>query len=95
MEINRQNILLSIQRALLGSITTSLRAVTLSWTKKIFHIIFYYNGKISKKDKDLVEEAIGEILIDFEGLPNSIEILRLDLPAKIPCLETFAYYRHE
>ena len=35
MKINGQTVLLSIQRALLGNVTSSLRAVTVSWKNDI------------------------------------------------------------
>ncbi len=66
-----------------------------TWVNNNLHVIFFYNGEISNIDRSLAEETIGQVLIDFEGFHNNMEIIRLDAPSKIPCLEAFAYYRYE
>ena len=87
---------LSIQKALLGAVTPSLRAVTIDLdenTKKLF-VSFFYDGEISDEFFDLASVAITEIdLPEYELLDD--QIIRLDYPAKIPFKGQLVYLRKE
>lgn len=91
--------LLSIQRALLGSVTPELRAITVDANKeeKLLCVYFYYDGQVSEEVIDLWECAISEVVADF-GTDYTLDerMLRLDYPQKIPLLRgRYAYSRYE
>ena len=90
--------LLSIQRALLQTVTPELRAVVIDVSKEeqLLYIRFYYDGKVSEKLIDLWECAITEASADFGPeclLDAGVE--RLDYPQKIPFRGRCAYLRKE
>ncbi len=90
--------LLSMQRALLGRVTPSLRLVTvdLSDEKSQLHIRIYYDGEISPEMLFLGEIIISNVYADCG--PDYIldyEIARIDVPNKMPCYGRLAYERKE
>ena len=93
--IERAKILLSIQRALLGSVIPCLRCVTASWTKDAIKIVYYHDGQISEEDFDALDASTTEIYADFIDDKCDITILRLDAPNKIPYLKATAFQRFE
>ena len=89
---------LSAQRALLGAIPASLRAVTIGWkrTEIMMHCIF--DGEISDDDRELLNIAATEIIADFSApYTISFECFRLDAPNDISpyFLKYWVYIRHE
>lgn len=90
--------LLSAQRALLGSVTSNLRAVTIAINnnKKIVKVCFFYDGEISEEDFDTANTAITEIISDFPPeyeLEEHIE--RIDYPNPISINGRIAFRRKE
>ena len=89
---------LSAQRALLGAIPWSLRAVTVGWegTTILMHCIF--DGEISDEDKELLSIAATEIIADFSSpYTISFECIRHDSPNDISSrfLKDWIYIRYE
>lgn len=96
MTISRNNVLLSVQRALLGAVSPTLRGVTIDLDKKSIRILACFDGLISEEDSESMSEVETEVMADF--LPEysvSMETKRIDSPSKIQCLEAWAYYRKE
>ncbi len=90
--------LLATQRALLGEVTPNLRAVSIDLqpNSKSGKICFYYHGKISEDDYDIVTCAITEITAAFPiGYNFEENIERLDSPTKIQVKGRLAYLRKE
>lgn len=88
---------LSAQTALLGSITISLRAVTIDIDvncKKLI-IYFFYDGEISDELFDLASVAITEISADLPDYELDDHIERLDYPNKILIKGQLVYLRRE
>jgi hypothetical protein len=95
---NLRDALLSTQRALLGAVVPSLRAVLVEIDNKlnVFCIRFYYDGLVSQDLIDLWHSAITEASAGLDSnydLDESVE--RLDYPAKIPARGCYAYLRKE
>lgn len=92
------NALLSIQRALLDTITPELRAVIISTSKdrSLFYIRFYYDGEVSEDTVELWNCACTETTAALPGnfFPDE-SIERLDYPAVIPFPGRYAYLRKE
>jgi hypothetical protein len=90
--------LLSIQRALLGMVTSALRAVIVDMNsdKKTLYVRFYYDGEVDEKTIDLWKCAIKESSVNFgQDCILNANIERLDYPQKIPCHGRYAYLRKE
>lgn len=90
--------LLSIQRALLGVVTSALRAVVVDANaiKKSLYIRFYYDGEIDQNTIDLWKNSIAESSAEFgQDCVLDAHIERLDYPQDILCLGRYAYFRKE
>lgn len=92
------NILASIQRALLGNVSSNLRAVdVVIENEKIFSIIFYYDKEIDEDEEELSSLTETEFISDFS--PPTYETSRiikvLPHPNKIPQNGFLVYLRHE
>ena len=91
-------LLLATQRALLGMVIPSLRAVVVNLNPedKILSFDFYYDGEISDKAFDLASCAITEASAAFSPeFKTEEKIVRIDAPSPIPCVGKFAYKRKE
>jgi hypothetical protein len=93
-------LLLSVQRALLGSVIPALRAmvVDLDVTSKILCINFYYDCEITEEVHDLSSCIVTEIIADFPSdyLNNLDEnVIQLNYPKKIPVKGKLVYLRKE
>jgi hypothetical protein len=89
--------LLSMQSALLGEVTSELRAVRLNLDvqKEILYVRFYYDGKSTEKMIDLWQCAITEASAHLGQCFVESEVERLDFPKKIPDWGYLAYLRQE
>jgi hypothetical protein len=92
----RALVLLSVQRALLGRISTSLRGVTVGWSNGVVRLRFYFDGPIRNSDREWVAQTALEVMEDF--LPPwrvEEEVFRMDAPLELEGLEAWAYLRGE
>lgn len=90
--------LVSMQQALLGTVTPALRAVIVNMNAdaKLLYVRFYYDEAMDEKAIDLWECAIQKSKADFgSNFFLDAEIERLDYPQTIPCLGRYAYLRKE
>lgn len=92
--------LASMQRALLGEVTSALRAVVMDFLEedRLLYIRFYYDGKVSEQPIDYWYSCISETVADFGLYDYSLdaEVERLDAPKKIPVLRgRYAYLKRE
>ncbi len=95
MPYDRVLLRLSIQRALLGAVTSNLRMVTAEGDDEEIRLYFYYHGEISEEVNELAEVAATEVISDFPKQMLDLKILRLDAPAKMPTLAEVVYRRYE
>jgi hypothetical protein len=82
---------LSVQRALLGTITPNIRLITIDWDAlKSFRMRVYYDVKPSEDDIEEMEAVISEVVSDipFETAPN-VEAIHDLRPRSV--LEIFKY----
>ena len=61
----RISVLLTFQKALLGEIVPALRAVTVRWDQLNVEGIMYYDGQVSERERERVEEIETEIMAAF------------------------------
>ncbi len=89
--------LLAMQRALLGEVTSTLRAVFVDLDKgqNIFFAGFYYDGEASEQRVDLWNCAVTEASAALGQFFEKSWIKRLDYPEPIPMQGYLAYLRKE
>jgi hypothetical protein len=77
----RQKILLSVQRALLGSVTSNLRGVAIDWNDSEIRIVCYYHGQISNDDREEMSCVHTEVVADFiDIVPVDFALEQVDMP---------------
>jgi len=92
------DLLLSVQRALLGAVSSSLRAVACAWHDEQIILRFVFDGSISDADEESMHIVASEVIADFHA-PATIDeqIIRSDYPSNLNdhALESWAYIRKE
>lgn len=79
----RAQVLLSLQRALLGEISSQLRGVTCEWGEEEILIEAIFDGEIENSDQDSLECVGSEVAADFPE--HRVEVLstRIDFPSRL------------
>jgi hypothetical protein len=72
-ELSRADVLLSVQRALLGTISVQILAVCVDWVGKNIEMTVFAEGSLPDNQREAVEIAGTEIGADFT-LPVSVEV---------------------
>jgi hypothetical protein len=94
----RISVLLSVQRALLGAVPSSLRAVACDWTNDLIVLRFIFDGPIDEQDAESMNAVCTEVMADFPS-PTGIkeEMIRADYPIEVSryALKDWAYMRKE
>jgi hypothetical protein len=87
---------MSAQRALLGAVPSSLRAVSLEWRGDTIHFRAVFATDATEDDVELVSIAATEVIADFVA-PATIheEWIHLDPPAKPEHLKYLVFLRAE
>ena len=93
-----QQLLLSLQRALLGEVNYNLRSIGVDWdekTESIF-LFFYFDGELTSKNTSSANCVAGELSGDFQPTVQVIEkCIRVDAPKSLPNHKLIAYRRKE
>lgn len=63
----RVRVLLTLQVALLGMVTPSMRTVLVSWTESDVHIRVLFDGGVSSLEGELVSEIESEVMSHLPG----------------------------
>lgn len=94
----RAEVLLSLQRALLGEIGLNVRGITCDWDTTSITIQCIFDGEISDDDQEAMEVACTEVMADF---PPDVTVnracKRLDAPEPLNShtLTVWVYRRKE
>ena len=88
-------LLLNTQRALLGEIESSFRAITVEWQDHMIIVYFYIDGVISEELRDKCTSIATEIVAAYIDVGITEKIIRLDYPQEIPIHPHWAYRREE
>ena len=97
-QLLRAELLLSLQRALVGAVPASLRAVTCDWAEAKITLRYIFDGPIGHDDEDSMRVVGAEVVTDF---PPEMELdeqfVRFDHPAGLAphFLRAWAYMRKE
>jgi hypothetical protein len=87
---------LSIQRALLGAVPASLRAVSVDADEGKIYYRCIFNGEPSEDEWELLSVAATEIIADFpEPYIIEEEYLHIPNPKKMKHLKHLVFLRHE
>ena len=96
--VNQTLLLRSLQRALIGAVPASLRAVTCDWTDTTFLLRFIFDGPIDPDDYEDMQVVGTEVIADFPPeVAFDEQIIRVDYPASLAphFLQVCAYMRKE
>lgn len=96
--VNRTWLLLSLQRALVGAVPASLRAVTCDWTDTTILLRQIFDGPIDPGDEEAMRIVGTEVISDFPPeVALDEQIIRIDHPASLAShfLRAWAYMRKE
>ena len=86
----------AIQQALLGEVTPSLRAVTVSYELSQIHFECYFDGEISETEVEAMNCVDTELTAVFPATHTITHALyRRDYPELIPKEKIWVYYRKE
>jgi hypothetical protein len=92
----RGSVLLSVQRALFGAVSPSLRGVTFGWQDHLICLRFYLDGPMSEEDQEAMSIVGAEVIADLnEPWIIDVELVRRDTPEPMECLEAWAYLSRE
>ena len=93
--IRQVHVLLSVQKALLGAISSQLRAVTVSWDMHRIDMYFIYDGELSEDDRESAECAATEVLANFPDDHVEAHYVRCDVPDRTPALGMHVVFRRK
>ncbi len=91
----RVRVLLSLQRALLGEVSSALRGVTADWHDNAIDIVCYFDGPIAEQDEESMGCVDAEVLADFPEHTVNFRIIRSDTPEEMKPLRAWVYRRRE
>ena len=93
----RQRIILSVNRALLGAITSHLRGVTVDYDKNSFTMRGYFDIGATEDEKEILDAALTEIVADFHSEIEkwTFEAVDKPYPEKMEPLKEWMFLRHE
>lgn len=95
-EMYRQKIVLSLQRALLGSITPNLRGVAVDWNDTEIRVFCYYHGPITDDNREEMSCVHTEVATDFVDItPVHFVLERLDMPMPMNGFRAWVFLRKE
>lgn len=90
------DVLLAIQDALLGAVSTRLRAITIRWDPSSIHFDAYFDGEVTDEDRETMAIVDTEVLAGFpETHTVTHAVHRIDFPAQIPKSGKFVFLRWE
>jgi len=97
-QILRAELLLSLQRALVGAVPASLRAVTCDWDETKITLRYIFDGPANPYDADAMLAVGAEVAADFrDTVALDEQIIRADHPEGLErhFLRAWAYMRKE
>lgn len=93
----KREILLSIQRALIGHVTHNLRSVCIENISDVITLVFYYDQSPSEEEVELASLVDTEFISDFPTpeYKTDSKVLTLPYPEPIPDNGECVYLRYE
>ncbi|MCF2500432.1 MULTISPECIES: hypothetical protein [Dyadobacter] len=93
----RREVLISIQRALLGEIYPSIRGIAVGYEGDVkFKIIYYLDREPSEEDYENISDVAGQVLADINfSKVEELCIYTKEPFSKLDCMEAWVYIRRE
>jgi len=91
----RVQVLLSVQRGLLGEVTPDLRAVAVAWSTGCVIGRFYYERAITDDMVECVNEIETSVMADFPDVEVRFAAVSAPEGTEMDALEAWAYVRAE
>lgn len=93
MDLNeiRQRLRLTLQTALLGEITCSMRGITCAWGESELQIRTVIDGEITEEVKDSMDCVETEVMASMPGFTVKTQNVRRDYPENIKDLMLMAW----
>ncbi len=87
---------MAVQNALLGEVSSKLRAVVVLYNETEVKLLCYYDGEISEEDNESISLIHTELIALFDE-DNSVDVTaeRLDYPQIIPKIGAWVYLRKQ
>ena len=79
----RSKVLLSIQRALVGTITPNVRAIVCRWSESAIDIRAMFDDAPSSTELEIMSVAETEVMSDFPKSHVQLKCIQLQLPNKV------------
>lgn len=94
---DRKNVvMIALQLALLGEVSSKLRAVTARYDDQSIHFDCYFDGEIDEEDTESMSIVETELLAQFpESHCITHRVIRHDYPQRIPYDGVCVYARRE
>lgn len=94
--VKREDVLFSLQRAMLGEVFPALRAVTVEWSDRQVKFFAYVDGPLADEDAESLSCISAEIAADFwSGVDIEYEVVQVDAPNRIVDQRTRVFHRRE
>jgi hypothetical protein len=93
----RTKVILSANRALWGAVTALVRGITIDYSKEKLTLRAYFDKGATESDKELIDDAMGEMMADLYPQIEqwNYEPIDLPYPNKMEVLKDWIYLRHE
>jgi hypothetical protein len=92
----RSSVFLAMQVALLGEVSSELRAVSVSWSETSIHYDCYFDGEVGDENRDSMSCVETELIAMYpETHVITHEIHRIDYPVPLPQTAERVYRRRE
>jgi len=96
MNNRKQSVLVALQQALLGEVSTRLRAVTVSFDESSIHFEAIFDGAVGEDDRESMSCVETELMALFPSAHVITHaVRRSDFPEPIPQDKVWAFYRKE
>ncbi len=94
--VQRTDVLLAVQAALLGAVPRALRAVTCGWTDGVV-IRFMFDGEVDPANEKDMQAVAAQVASELSGEKVTPDIISVDYPGDLKAhgLEGWAYMRRE
>lgn len=94
-KLNRVRAILSMNRAMWGEISPTLRAIQISWNTEKIYIFYYYDGEIADEDRFSAECISTEMMAGYPDYELEENIIQWNYPKPIPDNGELVYMRRE
>lgn len=92
IQINRTKLLLSVQRALLGAISSSVLAICVNVTDTI-ELLVFAQGELPTEEREALDMSATEITGDFgPHILVDVKIIE-NVPNPLPCSGSWVFFR--